>query len=251
MAFTAVEKIVPVGGNLFALGKLEEGTLVKPKWRSMMLSTKGRDGLIASTAKKSKIGFISGGAAAVLAIPLFIWGPKPEPKEANDCHALITDGQTRCDDEVTSTFGRDYTWTVTKAGSYTLAVDPPKVKYPINPEVTVKDADGKQVAFTTGDGSQKTTLTHEFAPGTYTVNVKDELGRDLKGGFSFAFEVEAPKVAEADPAEAPKADPSVDAAKPTAKVNELADRCGEVPAEVIQCRVPTYGEGVFFPPAVH
>ncbi len=41
------------------------------------------------------------------------------------------------------------------------------------------------------------------------------------------------------------------AAESPAKVNELADRCGEILAEFIQCRVPTYGERVFFPPAIH
>ena len=54
LGYEAVEKIVPVGGSLFALGKLENGKLTKPGWRSMMFSTKGRDGLLSSTAKKKK-----------------------------------------------------------------------------------------------------------------------------------------------------------------------------------------------------
>ena len=41
------------------------------------------------------------------------------------------------------------------------------------------------------------------------------------------------------------------AAEPSAKVNKLANRCGEIIAEFIQRRIPPYGERVFFPPAVY
>ena len=41
------------------------------------------------------------------------------------------------------------------------------------------------------------------------------------------------------------------AAEAAAKVNELANRCGEILAEFIQRRIPAYGEFVFFLPAFH
>jgi hypothetical protein len=213
VAFTAVEKIVPANGSFFALGKLDNGTLVKPGWRSMMLSNKGRDGLISSSAKKSKIGFISGGVAVALSIPLFIWGPKPAPKTSDDCHALFADAQPKCDDSVSSSLGRDYTWTVSKAGTYTLAVEPPKVKFPLGPSVTIKDSTGKQVAFGESESrGSRTAITQEFAPGTYSINVRDYVGKTVSGGFSYQLEVSQASVAEADPATAAKAEEPKEAA---------------------------------------
>src|SRR5690606_12798682 len=47
IGFKATEKYVPVEGNLFVLGRIEGSKLVKPGWRSMMASSKGRDGLLA------------------------------------------------------------------------------------------------------------------------------------------------------------------------------------------------------------
>ena len=41
------------------------------------------------------------------------------------------------------------------------------------------------------------------------------------------------------------------AAESPAKVNELANGRGEIVAEFIQRRIPTYGERVFFRPALH
>ncbi len=70
LGFEAVERIVPVAGALFALGKLEAGKIQKPGWRSMLFSSKGRAGLLASTAKKKKVAFVGGGLGALAAIPL-------------------------------------------------------------------------------------------------------------------------------------------------------------------------------------
>ncbi|MBS2028909.1 MAG: hypothetical protein JST54_13490 [Deltaproteobacteria bacterium] len=71
LAFRAVEKIVPVEEKFFVLGKINEGgAIAKPKWRSMMLSAKGRDGLLAHTAKHAKIGFITAAALAVVSAPV-------------------------------------------------------------------------------------------------------------------------------------------------------------------------------------
>ena len=41
------------------------------------------------------------------------------------------------------------------------------------------------------------------------------------------------------------------ATEPSGKVNELTNRCGEIGAEFIQRRIPTYGERVFFLLALH
>jgi hypothetical protein len=75
IGFKATEKYVPVEGSLFVLGKLEGASIVKPGWRSLMTSSKGRDGLMGSITKKKKFSFIGGGITAVLSIPEMLFGP--------------------------------------------------------------------------------------------------------------------------------------------------------------------------------
>ncbi|PZR18480.1 MAG: hypothetical protein DI536_00950 [Archangium gephyra] len=89
--FKATEKYVPVEGSLFVLGKVESGKLVKPGWRSLMASSKGRDGLLGSIQKKKKFSFIGGGIAAVAAIPLMLFGPSlPSGGGSSYCKSAIS-----------------------------------------------------------------------------------------------------------------------------------------------------------------
>ena len=190
--FTAVERIVPVGGDLFALGRLENGKLTKPGWRSMMFSSKGRDGLLASTAKKKKGGFIGGGVAAVLSIPLMIFGPSAS--SGTHCEHTIAGGQTACDDNVTAKSGNDYAWTVETAGSYELTVTPPSgKKFPLDAQLVVKNAAGEVVKDEVGSGPG--TPVHvklDAQPGAYTITVKDVDGTTVKGGFDYKLAIAAP-----------------------------------------------------------
>src|SRR6185436_6461933 len=136
IGFKATEKYIPVEGNLFVLGKIDGGKIVKPGWRSMMVSSKGRDGLLASTAKKKKFSLIGGGVGAVAAIPLMIFGPKADPAADTSCHNQIAGIQKPCDDNVTSKFGNDYTWTVATDGKFDITVTPPSgKKYPLDAQI--------------------------------------------------------------------------------------------------------------------
>ncbi len=192
--FTATERIVPVGGDLFALGRLENGKLVKPGWRSMMFSTKGRDGLLASTAKKKKGGFIGGGIAAVASIPLMIFGPSSSSSDSHSCSHLINGGQAECNDNVRYKSGNDYAWTVEKAGAYELTVTPPAgKKFPLDAQLVVKNAAGEVVKDEVGSGPG--TPVHvklDAQAGSYTVTVKDVDGTEVKGGFDYKFAIAAP-----------------------------------------------------------
>lgn len=190
--FTATERIVPLDGSLFALGKLEGGKLTKPGWRSMMFSSKGRDGLLASTAKKKKGGFIGGGVAAVLSVPLMIFGPSGG--SSTHCSSTIAGGQTQCDDNVTSKSGNDYAWTVEKAGNYELVVTPPAgKKFPLDAQLVVKNAAGEVVKDEVGEAPGKAvSIKLDAQPGTYTVTVKDVDGTTVKGGFDYKLAINAP-----------------------------------------------------------
>ncbi len=189
IGFKATERFIPVEGNLFVLGKIESGKIVKPGWRSLMVSNKGRDGLLASTAKKKKFSLIGGGVGAVAAIPLMIFGPKADPADDTSCHSQIADVQKACDDNVTSKYGNDYTWTVAKDGKYEVSVTPPTGKtYTLHPQITVKSASGEQIAEVT-EYSGKTSTTVEVKAGTYTVTVKDSVGDTVKGGYDYKLEI--------------------------------------------------------------
>jgi hypothetical protein len=94
IGFKATEKYVPVEGNLFVLGKIEGASIVKPSWRSLMISSKGREGLLGSIQKKKKFSFIGGGVAAVLSVPLMIFGPSVDTSGPSMfCESALTDAR--------------------------------------------------------------------------------------------------------------------------------------------------------------
>jgi hypothetical protein len=199
VAYEAIEKIVPMDGNLFVLGKLEGDKIVKPGWRSMLASKKGRDGLLASTATKKKVGFIGGGAAAVLAIPAFIFSPKPSA-DANawSCPSIIVGVQNRCHDNVNGS--DDFELTVEKETRYHVDIFPAKGKaYGFIPRVTVKDSAGKEVERGVGGVATDMTLNFDAKPGKYTIVVEPDDGA-VSGGYDYELAVrgdgvEAPKPA--------------------------------------------------------
>ncbi|MHB8875599.1 MAG: GIDE domain-containing protein [Myxococcaceae bacterium] len=183
-AFKAIEKIVPVGGNLFALGKLENGALVKPGWRSMMFSTKGRDGLLASTAKKKKFSFIGGGVAAVASIPLMIFAPAGT---SDGCQSELAGVVSTCKDNVDSE--NTYSWKVEKDATYHVLVTPPEGKaFPFIPEVKVTDEKGEVLAEEVGGVGQPTTVSFAAKPGAYRISVKPSDGK-VSGGYDYSMSI--------------------------------------------------------------
>jgi hypothetical protein len=220
IGFKATEKYVPVEGNLFVLGKLEGGQLTKPGWRSMMASSKGRDGLLGSVNKRKKFSFIGGGIAAVLSIPAMIFAPAADPNAvSHSCESKLTDARVRCADRVSSKSGETIAWTVATPGTYELEVFAPTKKIAFDPQLIVKDAAGEVVADVEGGigGNAKATLTAAKA-GTYEITVKPGDNYMVKGGFSFDFEIrslnKANDVKVADPltADADKAADGTDVA---------------------------------------
>ncbi len=226
-AFRATEKIVPVGGTLFALGKMENGSLVKPGWRSMMFSSKGRDGLLASTAKKKKFSFIGGGVAAVAAIPIMILAPTGT---SDGCPSDLSGTVATCKDNVTSE--NTYSLKVDKAGSYEVLVTPPAgKKYPMIPEIKVTDEGGEVVAEETGDVGSATTVRFQAKPGSYHIAVKSADGK-VSGGYDYSLGISNKLEVEAVEAPAAPAEPEVEAAAPVGKSVAVAPRsAAPVPAK--------------------
>jgi hypothetical protein len=235
IGFRATEKYVPVEGNLFVLGKLEGSALVKPGWRSMVASSKGREGLLGSIQKKKKFSFMGGGAAAVLSIPLMIFGPKADPNAAGaSCPDQFSDVRLRCHDNVSSNSGDDFTWTVTQPGSYELEVFAPAKKVPFDPQLIVKDSTGAVVAENEGGVGGNAKVTVDAKAGTYTLVVKPGDDYMVKGGFSYEFEARSVGGAAAPAAAAgtPEGDapPAADEAAPADDAPEAAAPAEPAPA---------------------
>ncbi|MBM4779009.1 MAG: hypothetical protein GQE15_14990 [Archangiaceae bacterium] len=216
IGFKATEKYVPVEGSLFVLGKIEGGKIVKPGWRSLMTSAKGRDGLIGSINKKKKFSFIGGGVAAVLSVPLMIFGPVSDsgPSDPNHvfggmCASTLTGAVAKCSESVSTEAGETFTWTVTRKDTYDFTVSPAAgKKIQIDPIVQVEDASGNLLLDMDSPETGKPAKgSLELEPGVYTVKVTDRYNTTVKGGLSFDLEI-----AEQHPEVKPAAKPAAVAA---------------------------------------
>ncbi len=190
VGFKATEKYVPVEGSLFVLGKLEGASIVKPGWRSLMTSSKGRDGLMGSITRKKKFSFIGGGITAVLSIPVMIFAPSIDTSgPSSSCESALTDTRVKCTDRISSKSGETYTWTVTKGGEYQLTVFAPSKKVAFDPELILEDAKGEVLADTEGGVGGNAVAKLNVEPGTYKLTVKPGDDYMVKGGFGFELEI--------------------------------------------------------------
>ena len=208
VGFKATEKFVPVEGSLFVLGKLEGASIVKPGWRSLMTSSKGRDGLMGSITKKKKFSFIGGGITAVLSIPAMLFGPSIDTSgPSSSCESTLTDTRAKCSDRVSSKSGETYSWTVTKGGEYSLTVfAPSSKKIAFDPELIIEDAKGEVLADTEGGTGGNAVAKLNVEPGTYKLTVKPGDDSMVKGGFGFEMEISGGPAAAAVGAPVAKAD---------------------------------------------
>jgi hypothetical protein len=234
VAYEAVEKIVPAQGKLFVLGKLENGTIGKPGWRSMLFSGKGREGLLKTTHRNRAIGLGGGGVAVLAAIPLMIFGPAPK---SDRCPGELTGGVESCKGRITSKSGDRFKWQVAEAGEYTLEVTPPAgLKFPLYSRVTVQDAAGATVAERTGGGGATVVRAH-FEPGAYRLQVRESSGIEVAGGFDYSLRIvapgapaavppadEAPAVAQHEDAELEEVKPATVAAPAPATVKKASSK---------------------------
>jgi hypothetical protein len=192
-AIKAVEKIVPPGGNLFVMGQLENGHIIKPKGMlgTLRASRKGRDALVGGTKKKKVIGLAAAGVMMLPGMGLSIFADAPKPVAAGESACNILDeskGGEACSGKITSDDGSNVPFKVTQAGSFLIQGGPPKgKKIPVIAAIGVKDAAGKAYAAEAHESAEV-----KLAPGDYTINIKDSIPGDaahFKGGFSFELTV--------------------------------------------------------------
>lgn len=235
IGFKATEKFVPADASFFVLGKLDGDTIVKPSWRSMMVATKGREGLLGKVAKRAKFSFIGGGVTAAASVLLMIFGPSVDTSTKSSgasyfCETTLTDARAKCSARVSNVKGDELEWTVTKPGTYELEVFAPQKKVAFDPELVVTDAAGVEKGRHEGGIGKNALLKLELTAGTYRITVKPGDGYMVKGGFSYDFEirsltVEAPPQPVADVAGAAGGLPSNEAL--LARLNDLNELCGD------------------------
>jgi E3 Ubiquitin ligase len=207
--FEAIEKIVPTNGALFALGKIDGGKIVKPGWRSMLFSSKGRDGLLASTAKHKKFGMIGGGVGVLASIPMFIFAPASTPSSSDNCGSTLASAAITCTDNVSSKSGNTHALTIAEAGSYTVEVAPPAgKKFPLDARVAIQNGSGDVVAEEYAPAAGKPAVARaDLAPGAYKIVVKDAGGVTVKGGFDYTLKIAQAELAAAPEPELAKEEP--------------------------------------------
>jgi hypothetical protein len=193
VAFEAKETIFEPAENLYAMGALRSDkttpTLANPEKGligRLLLSTKGRELLLAHTMRNMKLGYAIGAFLIVGGSAFGIFGPKGKSDACTTAFA----GETHCSDRITEKNGTDYTWTVQAQASYYIEVQQPKVKYPIDGTITIFDSAGKQIAYNDGGSAGATARVEQvFAPGTYKINVRDFARSTIKGGYSYKLAV--------------------------------------------------------------
>ena len=199
VSFSATERIVPVDGNLYVLGKLEDGAIRKPGFRSMIVSSKGREGLLASTAKKKKIGGYAAAAVAVMSLFVMIFADNGRP-EADRCYPLRDARPEFCVGLGSRAAGDQTTWTLSKGAAYRIDVAPSKGDGASRPVVTVMNEDGRALAISEEGKDGIVTLTTGRLPaGKYSLDVSDAAGA-VDGDEYFKYRLTITEVPSQEPA---------------------------------------------------
>ena len=203
LEYRATEKIVPVQGNLFVMGKLQGGQLTKGDGK-LVVSTRGRDGLVGSKKKTAVVLFALAGVLGIGGVPVMFL---KAPGSATACAPTVRDTQTTAcglaaayvEKDITQQDGSKkkmqveeakFSWEVTKAGgAYELTVNQaPNSKGSSNPRIQVEGPlgvpmnFGVNMGFLSGDSAQSfsTKTTKWLAPPVpgviYTVYVWGDKG---------------------------------------------------------------------------
>jgi hypothetical protein len=221
--FRVTEHIIPAQGKMFVLGKLAGGQITKTDGMmgKIMLSGKGREGLLGATNRNKIIAFVLAGVGLVAGVPLSIFG---SPPETDECSSDLKDTFVKaCRGHIKDDDGKTFTWTVAKDGDYILSVTQPNVKYPIWPRVTLSDSAGKKLGQIKATGyGQTAKFVRHFAAGSYKFNIRDDVDGYAApfaqgGGLSFWVDVQG-----ATPEEMAAAGEGSAASLPTAPTSTAA-----------------------------
>jgi hypothetical protein len=237
-AFVGTEKILRASPTMYALGQLGAGpqglALATPKGigtGKLIVHHQGREKLLGKTKRNMILGYALGGALIAGGVPLGVFGPKSHPAAGAvaSCDDTIVAGELTCTDRIYAADGKDFTFNVTTAGTYRIALQQPDVASPIDGVLTIRDANGKEVAYDDGGSADKNArITQAFEPGTYKLNVRDFARDTVEGGYG--FELVVSKLAAALPAAVASAGPASTTTTTNAEVAAPQAHHGGAPA---------------------
>jgi hypothetical protein len=187
LQYRATERIIPAQGNLFVMGKLAGGQITKTDGMmgKLMLSTKGRDGLVGSVKTLSLILLIVGGLLGVGGIPVAIFG---DPPKDTACKPPFTDELKEECTGAMKTAKEEFKWKVTKPGKYEITFKQPKDATVSSwPTIVVETEDGFPVNNPFNLGISDQTVKVSVEKGTYTIRIFGVDGSRLEGGFRYIF----------------------------------------------------------------
>lgn len=187
LQYRATEKIIPAQGNLFVMGKLAGGQITKTDGMmgKLMLSTKGRDGLVGSVKTLSMILLVVGGLLGVGGIPVAIFGDAPKDTA---CKPPFQDELKEECTGAMKTSKEEFKWKVTKAGKYEITFKQPKDATVSSwPTIVVETDDGFPVNNPFNLGISDQTVKVSVEKGTYTIRIFGVDGSRLEGGFRYIF----------------------------------------------------------------
>ncbi len=239
IGYRATEKLIPAQGRVFAMGKIAGGYITKEDGMlgKVMLSTKGRDGLVGSLNRNALLAWVFGGIVGVGGIPVTIvyWGDVPK---SDMCEATFEAEQAKpCKGKIDDDDGQTFTWKVKKDGNYSVKVTQPNVKYPIFPEIILKNSANKVVQKDQGIGKgEDATLSVKLEAGTYKLIVRDiQKGYAAQfkkgGGLSYWVEIHADAGKKADKGDKKQAKKGDDDDKADDKAEDPKAKAGDDKAD--------------------
>lgn len=189
------ETLIPAEGNLFVMGKLEDGAIKKKDGMmgKLLLSTRGRDKLVGATKRNMIIAFVVGGLAIAPGAYFSITGKPP----VDNCANLSNSMTTLCTGRISTQQGATHAWTVTQPGAYVFTVQGTgtDANNRLWPQVVVTDQAG-QVAMSAAQGNGLPVQSAaNFAAGTYSIHITDaavaDWGERMKGGVGYSLDIKA------------------------------------------------------------
>ena len=194
LGYKVTERIIGLDGPLFAMGQAQGGHLTPPASGRLVVSTRGREGLVGARRRVGAIALAVGALVAAGGVPILIL----RPGEAKPCGAMtdtvgecaIASKERTMDEPQPDGSTRQVTvqehvheWTVTRPGSYELFARQPSRKGKTFPRIQVEDAaTGFPVNIGInwgigGDSAHATsTKTMALAPGKYRIYVWSDKG---------------------------------------------------------------------------
>lgn len=195
VATHCVEKIIPIEGDIFVVGKLD-GPVIRKRdgmLGKLMLAREGRKGLIGSTKRNMMIGFIAGGLLLPTGGLMAAFGEAPQAAPST-CDNMADALTTPCIGRLSSVDDVTYPWTVTAEGDFRFDAqgtgNDPMMR--LWPSVRVQDATGGVIFSMSAPGGAPVQSQGHFVPGSYTIHVNDThdgYAAGLEGGAGFSLNI--------------------------------------------------------------